>query len=320
MVVAEVWLLTVAVTSMVPAVAGGLSAVHAVVVVHATLVALWPVPKSMVVAPVVVENPVPVTETAVPPTAGPLPAVTAVIVGGAGKATKVKAGTPTVEEVTPPTVAANVTGPGWPAPETVAVHWSVEMQITPVAGFAPKLNTVEPVNPVPSMVTKVPPVVVPVAGVTESTVGGKVGENRTRLVRRGHVRSPTATPLPGAALEMANGSDCVPLPGLVPCPSGTVLTVHIPPDQVRIDATSPAVVGSTPVVSHVIAEEHDTPVSVHERAVPVAGSAAVFAQLPPDSTSSVVVPPAAWNGPPTAIQDEGPVLLVPWQEMLDRLL
>jgi hypothetical protein len=78
--VAEVWLDTVTVTSTAP-VPAGLVAVQLEVELQETPVAALPVPKSTVVSPEVVENPVPVIVTAVPPEAGPVVGLMLVTVG-----------------------------------------------------------------------------------------------------------------------------------------------------------------------------------------------------------------------------------------------
>jgi len=78
--VAEVWPDTVTVTSTAP-VPAGLVAVQLEVELQETPVAALPVPKSTVVSPEVVENPVPVIVTAVPPEAGPVVGLMLVTVG-----------------------------------------------------------------------------------------------------------------------------------------------------------------------------------------------------------------------------------------------
>jgi hypothetical protein len=80
-VVDEVFPPTVTVTSTDPAVPAGVLAVQAVTDVHVTSVAVCPVPKSKTVSPEVVENPVPVRVTVVPPAVVPDEGVTLVRVG-----------------------------------------------------------------------------------------------------------------------------------------------------------------------------------------------------------------------------------------------
>ena len=56
----------------------------------------------------------------------------------------------------------------------VAVIEVAELTVKPVAGVAPKVTAVAPVNPVPVMVTEVPPAVGPAVGEIEVTVGGPI--------------------------------------------------------------------------------------------------------------------------------------------------
>ena len=53
----------------------------------------------------------------------------------------------------------------------VAVMEVAELTVNPVAAVVPKLTPVAPVKLVPVMVTVVPPVAGPVAGLTDVTVG-----------------------------------------------------------------------------------------------------------------------------------------------------
>ena len=56
----------------------------------------------------------------------------------------------------------------------VAVIEVAELTVKPVAGVAPKLTAVAPVNPVPVTVTEVPPAVGPAVGEIEVTVGAGI--------------------------------------------------------------------------------------------------------------------------------------------------
>ena len=67
-------------------------------------------------------------------------------------------------------VTVTFTVPAAPA-GAVAVIEVEETTVTPVAAFAPKLTAVAPVKFVPVMVTLVPVVVGPAAGLTAVTVG-----------------------------------------------------------------------------------------------------------------------------------------------------
>ena len=53
----------------------------------------------------------------------------------------------------------------------VAVIEVAELTVKPVAGVAPKVTAVAPVNPVPVMLTEVPPAVGPEVGEIRVTVG-----------------------------------------------------------------------------------------------------------------------------------------------------
>jgi hypothetical protein len=53
----------------------------------------------------------------------------------------------------------------------IAVILVAELTVTPVAAVAPKFTAVAPLNPVPLMVTDVPPDGGPVAGLTLVTTG-----------------------------------------------------------------------------------------------------------------------------------------------------
>ena len=56
----------------------------------------------------------------------------------------------------------------------VAVTWVAELTVKLVAAVAPKFTAVEPVNPVPLIVTVVPPVAGPDVGEIEVTAGAAV--------------------------------------------------------------------------------------------------------------------------------------------------
>ncbi len=60
-----------------------------------------------------------------------------------------------------------------PAPAgEVAVIWVSELTVNEVAAVAPNATAVAPVNPVPVIVTEVPPACGPLLGLTLVTVGG----------------------------------------------------------------------------------------------------------------------------------------------------
>jgi hypothetical protein len=110
---------------------------------------------------------VPVIVTLVPPAVGPAVGLTLVTVGGA---TKVYLSGEPVALVPPEVVTVTSTVPAAPA-GAVAVIWVALLTVKPVAAFAPKLTAVAPVNPVPLIVTLVPPAVGPDAGLTPVTEG-----------------------------------------------------------------------------------------------------------------------------------------------------
>jgi hypothetical protein len=123
------------------------------------------VPKSTAVAPVKF---VPVMLTEVPPAAAPETGLTAVTVGGV---TYVKPSAALVAEVPPEVVTVTSTVPA-ACVGVVTEQLVVVEQLTPVPAVDPKLTVVAPVtNPVPVMVTVVPPVVAPVLGAIPVMVG-----------------------------------------------------------------------------------------------------------------------------------------------------
>lgn len=167
----EVVLATVTRTSMVPAFSAGEVAEHDVVDAQVTAVAAT-APKETVVAAAVTENPVPVMVTGVPPKVEPL-------VGEIDDTTGppvlvyVNCWAPAVGELWPSTLTITLTGPGACGGDTATQLLALE-QVTAVAASAPKATVVTPgvvANPVPVMVTAVPPVIGPVFGARPDTVG-----------------------------------------------------------------------------------------------------------------------------------------------------
>ena len=87
-----------------------------------------------------------------------------------------------VAEVPPAVVTVTSMVPA-PAAGEVAVIEVVELTVTPVAGVPPKLTVLAPtINPVPMIVTLVPPPAGPDVGEIDVTVGGGVG----RLIVKVH--------------------------------------------------------------------------------------------------------------------------------------
>jgi hypothetical protein len=116
-----------------------------------------------------VTNPVPVIVTDVPPTVEPDVGVIDVIAGVT--ALYVKRSPRTMADVPAVLVTRTSAMPVVTVAGDVAVIDVGEFTVTPVAAFAPKA-TVEPVmNPVPVIVTDVPPTVDPEVGVIDVTVG-----------------------------------------------------------------------------------------------------------------------------------------------------
>src|SRR6478735_9103093 len=127
-------------------------------------------PKLTAVAPV---NPVPVIVTDVPPAVGPLVGLTLVTVGAAKNVNwslalvaLVPLGVVTVMSTVPALCAGDV-----------AVIDVALLTVNEAAAVAPKLTAVAPVNPVPVIVTDVPPAAGPLVGLTLVTVGAALNVN-----------------------------------------------------------------------------------------------------------------------------------------------
>ncbi len=148
-------------TSVAP---GACAGVVAVIVVSFTTVNAVPAvpPKVTPVPPV---KPVPVMVTAVPPVSGPLVGVREVTVGAARK---VKV--PGPESPFGPVTTTSVAPGACAGVVTVMVVSSTTVKAVP--GVPPKVTPVVPVNPLPVIVTGVPPVAGPLVGVSEPRTGG----------------------------------------------------------------------------------------------------------------------------------------------------
>src|SRR6478735_5284050 len=127
-------------------------------------------PKSTAVAPV---KPVPVIVTEVPPAVGPEFGLTLVTVGAA---TNVNWSLAEVALVPPVVVTVMSTVPAAWAGDVAVIDVAL-LTVNVVAAVAPKLTAVAPVNPVPVMVTDVPPAVGPELGLTLVTVGAPMNVN-----------------------------------------------------------------------------------------------------------------------------------------------
>jgi hypothetical protein len=156
----------VTVTSTVPADSVGLVAVTDVGLLTVTPVAAV-VPKSTAVAPV---RFVPVMVTLVPPAVGPEVGLTPVTVGTVAGAANVNLSAVLVAETSVSVLTVTSTVPADPAGLVAAIDVAL-FTVKLVAGTVPKFTPVAAVKPVPVMVTLVPPVVGPEAGLTPVTVG-----------------------------------------------------------------------------------------------------------------------------------------------------
>ncbi len=152
----------VTVTSTVPAACNGEVAVMEVEEMTEKPVAATD-PKSTALAPL---NPEPVMVTVLAPTSGPTTGLTALTVGTSSKAnrsaglvTLVPLGVVMVTSATPAASAGEV-----------AVTWVAEVTVN-VEVTSPKSTALAPVNPVPVMVTVVPPPSGPAPGLSELTAG-----------------------------------------------------------------------------------------------------------------------------------------------------
>ena len=158
----------VTVMSTTPADSAGDVAVHEVLEEQLTEVPALP-PKATVLEPTT--KPVPVIVTTVPAESGPKSGLMAPTVGARSK---VNWSAELVEEVPPAFVAVMSTVPADSAGD-VAVHDVVDEQLTEVPAEEPKAIVVAPtMNPVPVMVTAVPPPIGPAAGLTAVMIGGSV--------------------------------------------------------------------------------------------------------------------------------------------------
>jgi hypothetical protein len=155
----------VTVTATGPAAWAGDTAVRLVALVNVTLVAAVP-PKLTVEALVKL---VPVMVTEVPPAVGPEVGVNPVTVGVAALV-KVKTSAGVVALVWPASVTVTSTGPTAWAGDT-AVRLVALLKVTLTAAVPPKLTVEALVNPVPVIVTEVPPAVGPEVGLSPVTVG-----------------------------------------------------------------------------------------------------------------------------------------------------
>jgi hypothetical protein len=127
-------------------------------------------PKLTALAPV---NPVPVIVTEVPPAGGPLFGETLVTVGAATNvnwSAALVALVPPIEVTVTSTVAAACAG-------DVALIDVSEFTVNDAAAVPPKLTADAPVNPVPVIVTEVPPAAGPLFGETLVTAGAATKVN-----------------------------------------------------------------------------------------------------------------------------------------------
>jgi hypothetical protein len=83
-----------------------------------------------------------------------------------------------------PAGVVTVTGTAPDPAGDVTVIWVADTTVTAVPGELPNSTEVAPVNPVPVMVTTVPPAAGPVAGLSETTVGAGVTGGTTATLPR----------------------------------------------------------------------------------------------------------------------------------------
>jgi hypothetical protein len=160
-------------STVVAVVAAGLVAEQLVVEVHDAAVPAM-TPNAIVLA--LVENPVPVTVTTVPPAIGPELGLMAVTVG---PEVYVNWSAALVGEVLALTAAIRSTEPALPT-GLVAVQLVADVHVTAVPATVPKSIMVEPEvveNPDPVMVTTVPPASGPALGLMLAIVGPEVYVN-----------------------------------------------------------------------------------------------------------------------------------------------
>ena len=160
----------VTVMSTVPAAPAGAVAVIDVAVTTVKAVAAV-APNLTVVAPV---NPVPVRVTTVPPVMGPLAGLMLVMVGAGVYVNWSAAPVGLVKLLAPVTVTSTV--PAAPAGAVAVIDVEVTT-VNDVAAVAPNLTAVTPVKSAPVIVTLVPPVTGPVAGLMLAMVGAEVYRN-----------------------------------------------------------------------------------------------------------------------------------------------
>jgi hypothetical protein len=166
--VAELPVDVVTVTSTIPATWAGEVAMQVVIDEQLTAVPVLP-PNATVVEPT--SKSVPVMLTVVPPPSGPAVGEIAVTVGGTPKVNRSAA---EMAEAPTGVVTLTSTVPAACAGE-VAVQVVVDEQLTAVPAVPPKSTVVEPAaNPVPVMVTLVPPACGPAVGLTAVTEGRRV--------------------------------------------------------------------------------------------------------------------------------------------------
>ena len=118
-----------------------------------------------------------------------------------------------------------------PAPAgEVAVIWVAELTVNPVAAVAPNVTAVAPENPVPVMVTVVPPARGPALGEIEVTTGAATKVNWSA--------ADVADPPPGV----------VTLTSTVPVPACDVAVIDVAEFNVKLAAAvAPNVTAVTPV-------------------------------------------------------------------------
>ena len=151
-------------TDCAPAEPVGVVAVIEVELTHVTPVAA--APPIVTVAPDT--KPVPVIVIATPPASVPLDGDTEITVGATAY---VKAPVPVPDRLLG-FVTMTFCAPAVPAGAMTVIDVALT-HVTPVAAVPPMVTVAPDTNPVPVIVTEVPPTVAPMSGGTEVTVGGK---------------------------------------------------------------------------------------------------------------------------------------------------
>jgi len=301
-------------TSTAPAAWAG---VVAVIVVGLTTFTLVPaVPSKVTVAPAT--NPVPEMVTGVPPAVGPLAGTMPDTVGGAMYVNS----SANVPDCVSGLVTTTATSPAaWAGVVTVIVVGSTTF--TPVPAVPPKVTVAPGTNPVPVMVTTVPPAVDPLSGEISVTVGGSTYVYEVVAVPPGAVTVTTTVPEPAGAVILIVVA-VVPLMVAVLLPNVTVeparlvpvMLTRVPPAAGPDAGEMPVMVGAAAVT--VIPVDNVCPSTVAETVlVPALSGVNVVVPAPDEKKLPVgatfPVPPVTANvaGTTSGTKMPPPAVFVP---------